>query len=306
MATLEQQVEDFIGEDVAGDDIIYTTDMLDQWLNDAANYIISRMPFKLLHLFSAESAEKTSDGYAFEGAIAGVLREHDSDDNGSGDTWIPADPIHNSFRIQAAALATATRPKYYVANGLVYVLPTPGADPNAFKVLECVQNAIDASSDSTISNFPNVLEPAVVIYGAMAIKLREMAYVRRIAQDKFEAIKVDYSGDVGIQAKLTAAWDVLQNSKPTATTDAYNVLGVDEDPVRARVTLELAKRAMEIGLAEAGFYNKDDENNLKAMEGLFAQGNKALQEYRDLKTEFETKIQAFVGGKIASPEIIAQ
>ena len=293
--TLEQQVEDLIGEDVAGSDIAFTTLMLDQWMIDAVNYIISLMPAKLLHLFSNYSAEKTANGYAFEGAIAGVDREADVHD-----AWTPCKRGSHKHRIQIAAIATAARPWYFVYDGVVDVKPDPGATTKAFKVLECVSPSVDASADSAIANFPNVLEYAVILYASMQVKLREVSKLRRDAQDEFEALKVDFTVESEIQAKLTAAWNLIQGDKPASGYDTYDILNVNEDPVRVRVTLETAKTALEIAIAEEREFTNIDQNKLKQMEGLFLQSTRAMTEYNDWKQEFKAKIAGFIGGKFAA------
>jgi hypothetical protein len=291
MAVFEQQVEDYIGEDVAGTDIAYTTAMLDQWMQDGANYIITSMPDKLLHLFSNYSAEKTASPYAYEGAIAGVDREADVDG-----LWTPCKYIHHNFLIEMASLATATAPMYTVYDGGVYVKPDPGATTKAFKVLECVAPTIDASANSNISNFPNTLEQYVVAYAAAQIKQREAAKLRRDAQDEFEALINNLAdGTTGTaDEKILEAWNLIQGNKPASGTDAEDIIGTDEDSPRALATISISKAAMENALSEIGLYSADNKAHIDEMTGLMANSVKASDEYKLFMQRVNQGIKDFI------------
>ena len=287
MAVYEQQVEDYIGEDVSGTDIAYTTDMLDQWMIDGANFIISAMPKKLLHLFSNYSAEKTANEYAYEGAVAGVDREADVHD-----LWTSCKEIHHTFWIEALALATATDPFYKVRDGTVSVAPVPGATTKAFKVLECISPSIDASADSSIANFPNVLEQYVVVFAAAQVKQREAANLEALINNLAP-------GTTGtVDDKVLEAWNLIQGNKPASGTDVEDIIGTDEDSPRALATAQIARVAMEAAVSEIGAYSADNKAHIDEMSGLMMNSAKSHEEYILFMKRVDQGIKDFIQARI--------
>lgn len=181
MASFTTQITDYIADAVATGDIGVTEAMLDQWMADGVKYIILRVPKRLWERFSAVSAEQTADGYASQRPIR-VLRE-----SGTDDDFVECRKIPPTMANDYGNIAAATNPVWYHQENAVYVLPTPGADPNAYKVVEVKDPSIDASADDTIDNFPTELYETVIKFAVIQCKLREFALMRRKAQDEIES-----------------------------------------------------------------------------------------------------------------------
>jgi len=179
--TFTVQVTDYLADAVATGDLTITEAMIDLWMMDGANYVINKMPKRLWSHFTTESGDKTTDGYASERPVR-VMRE-----SGTGGDYLDCREIPPSSAKDYAGIAPTSDPVYYLESGVIRVLPTPGADPNAFIVVEVLLPTIDASDDSTIKAFPTGLYQAVVKYAVIQCKLREFALVRRNAQDEVEA-----------------------------------------------------------------------------------------------------------------------
>ena len=127
------------------------------------------------YLFLAVSSEQTSQGLDLNGArITSVIRE-----SGTDNDWRVCSEIHPSRQGQAVAtgsmyLATTHNPVYTILdNGAVSVFPTPGSDPNAFKVYyvnnspaETDGTALDHASTG-IKWFPEDKVYLVVLYASM-------------------------------------------------------------------------------------------------------------------------------------------
>lgn len=174
------QVTDYLADAVTTGDLTITEDMVDLWMQEGAKYAINRMPKRLWHHFSSESAEKTA-AYASERPLR-VMREA-----GVHDDFLDCRQITPSSAKDFATIAPVSDPVWYHENGSVDVLPTAVATIGAFKVIEVTLPTIDASVDSTISNFPADLYQACVKYAVIQAKLREFAFMRRQSQDEIEA-----------------------------------------------------------------------------------------------------------------------
>jgi len=183
MATYDEQILNFFAEAVS-EDIGLSQSMFDVWCVDGAMDVISKMPEELLEKFGNLTADKTTDGYTSNLPLY-VLRE-----NGTDGKYVTCRKIDGGLLFEwEQNLATKNDPAWYVKDGKVYVLPTPGASPDAFKVYEVTKPTIDASADSSISYFPNELEKlAAVIYPVIMGKMRQVEKMRRNSQDELEAI----------------------------------------------------------------------------------------------------------------------
>ena len=257
MATFTVQVTDYLSDAVTTGDLGITEAMIDLWMQEGAKYVIVKMPKKLWHHFSSISAEKTTDGYASERPLR-VVRE-----SGTDDDFIDCREIDPSSAKDFASISATSDPAYYHENGKVYVLPAPGADPNAFKVIEVTLPTIDGSADSTIANFPSDLYQAVVKYAVMQCKLREFAFMRRKTQIEIAAATTLLTATATANAAAKTEFDKLAVIIDEANAEFDKIdalLTLGETDSEAAVTTALAaittaagRINTAVGLANAEF-----------------------------------------------------
>jgi len=137
-----------------------------------------------VELFAAVTTEQTSNGVDLHGArIISVIRE-----NGVNNQWrscrkIAASNQYDVTDKESLEYASSTNPAYMIdENGLISVFPTPGADPNAFKVYY-VNNipqddggAALAHDDTTIKYFPNDKIYLVIMYAGLRLIQTQLGY----------------------------------------------------------------------------------------------------------------------------------
>ena len=152
MATFQVQVEGMTG--VAIDSTPVSTSELTGFLQDGVlevtRRVISAFPQDAVH-FQRESAEQTSNNsYSIKGDILSVVRE-----SGTNNDWRNCRYIAPSLQSRATDsssfhYASKFNPAYTLLdNGKINVFPTPGANPDAFKVYY-VNN--DPKRDSDAAN----------------------------------------------------------------------------------------------------------------------------------------------------------
>lgn len=184
---LDQRVLDYLAEGVSGD-IGITQGIIDDGFTDGARDIFAKMPKELWEHFATLSDEQTSDGYASEIPVK-VLRE----DGNAGGTFIVCRKISIMSSYDYENIASNADPVYYHEAGKVYVLPTPGTDPDAYKVLEVVFADVDASIKDSLSSvtgmtFPSQLDTVAILYVVIKCKNIQIEKMRRNSQDELEAI----------------------------------------------------------------------------------------------------------------------
>ena len=137
-----------------------------------------------VELFAAAEEFTSGNGVDLKGArIISVIRE-----NGVNNQWrscrkIAASSQYDVTDKESLEYASSTNPAYMVdENGLVSVFPTPGADPNAFKVYY-VNNipqddggAALAHDDTTIKYFPNDKIYLVIMYAGLRLIQTQLGY----------------------------------------------------------------------------------------------------------------------------------
>ena len=137
-----------------------------------------------VELFAAAEEFTSGNGVDLKGArIISVIRE-----NGVNNQWrscrkIAASSQYDVTDKESLEYASSTNPAYMVdENGLISVFPTPGADPNAFKVYY-VNNipqddggAALAHDDTTIKYFPNDKIYLVIMYAGLRLIQTQLGY----------------------------------------------------------------------------------------------------------------------------------
>lgn len=290
MANLDQQILDYFAEVADTGDIAISQAMMDQWATDGKLLIISKMPKELLDAFTADSGDKTSNGYATKiNYIRKVVRE-----NGTDGEYVTCRQIPAILAYDYQNIASSDDPYFYTEAGAVYVAPDPGASPNAFKVFEVDISSVDVSAGSTISNFPSELVQYVVLYAVMQGKLREAGKMRRMGEDEFEALTTDYGADSPVSTALTNARNLLNQNQPSSGGDVYDVIDSDEDANRATALLNVVATELKKAGVEMTTLDKDAANRMQRTGGYFKQAASALQEYAAFYAQFEKGIAEYV------------
>ena len=168
MATFKVQVEDITGS--VGDDTA-----LSSWLQDGAKEVINFVPkLRLEEVASTSVFENTVD---VEGKkVLGVLRE----DANNSDKLMPCRqvaPIQKG-RIQDSnymEYATTSDPAFWIDGDTLQVFPT-SASSNDMSLVHLNAGITVAYGDSTIANFPDEAEHAVVLFAARK-------YLQRLLSD---------------------------------------------------------------------------------------------------------------------------
>ena len=290
MANLDQQILDYFSEVITTGDLTLSQAMLDQWATDGKLTVISYMPDELLDAFTGDSGDKTSDGYTTQvNYIRKVVRE-----NGTDAEYVTCREISSVSAFDYENIASTADPYFYTEAGKVYVLPTPGASPNAFKVFEVDTTSVDVSSGSTLTKFPNELTRFVVLYAVMQGKLREAAKMRRDGQDEFEALTTDYGGDSPVSTALTNARNILSNNQPSSGGDVYDVIDTDEDANRATALMNVVSTELSKASAEMGTLDKDASNRMQRAGGYFKQASSALNDYAAFYAQFDSGLKRYI------------
>ena len=233
MATFSAQVVDLVGT-------FSDETALDSFITEGANEVINAMPRSMQERI-AEETTVTSGTTASEGHKVLSMTRND------GTIDQPCRYISSKKRGRAAdssdmEYATATDPVYYVVDGKFSILPSGGSGNKLSSVPTYSQaSALDASSLSAITNFPNEAEYLVTLYAAI------------------KALQQNMSGKHGnsdITTALTAINTEIDETLSIADSAATEIglANAEVDKAYAEVALantEVDKMAAEVALSNA-------------------------------------------------------
>ena len=157
MATFSAQVVDLVGA-------FSDETALDSFITEGANEVINAMPRSMQERVAEETAVSTGTTTSEGHKVLYMLRSDSTIDQ-------PCRRIPASRRGRAAdsddmEYATTSDPAYYVKDGKFNILPS-GAGLLVSIPTYNQGSALDASSLSTITNFPNEAEYLDVLYAAL-------------------------------------------------------------------------------------------------------------------------------------------
>ena len=157
MATFKVQVEDITGS--VGDDTA-----LSSWLQDGAKEVINFIPkLRLEEVASTSVFENTVD---VEGKkVLGVLRK-DEDNSNFLTPCVKVAPTKKGIIQDSSNMeyATTSNPAYWVDGDTLQVFPTSASTNDMSLVHISFDFSAVTYDDSSITNFPDEAEPAVVLY----------------------------------------------------------------------------------------------------------------------------------------------
>ena len=161
MANFDAQVIELVGSSRTEDQ-----DAVNQFITEGANEVINAMPRSMQERIAEEttvtSGTTTSEGHK----VISMTRNDGTIDQPC--RLIPAWKRGRAADSSDMEYATATDPVYYVNDGKFNILPSGGSGNKLVSVPTYSQSSvIDASTVSTITNFPNEAEYLVVLYAAV-------------------------------------------------------------------------------------------------------------------------------------------
>ena len=195
MATFSAQVVDLVGA-------FSDETALDSFITEGANEVINAMPRDMQERVAEETSfsnTTTSEG----SKILHVLR-----DDGTIHQPCRKIPASKRGRIQDASdmeYATATDPAYYVQDAAVTIFPTGTGKLVSIPTYN-QGAALDASSLSTITNFPNEAEYLVTVYAAMKALQQNMSGMMTLAA-------IDTTALGAITTELNKADDIISTAQ---------------------------------------------------------------------------------------------
>ena len=191
MATFSAQVVDLIGA-------FSDETALDSFITEGANEVINAMPRSMRERVAEETS--FSNTTSSEGSkVLHVLRN-----DGTIDQPCRRIPARHRGRIQDSSdmqYATATDPAFYIQDALVTIFPTGTGKLVSIPTYN-QGSALDASSLSTITNFPNEAEYLVTLYAAMKALQQNMSGMMTLAA-------IDTTALTAITTELNKADDVI-------------------------------------------------------------------------------------------------
>jgi len=220
MATFKVQVEDIIGS--VGDDTAISS-----WLQDGAKEVVNFIPQPRLEQVASTASFTGSIDIEGKKVIA-VLRK----DAGNNNYIIPCHRISSSKRNRVKdsndmEYATASDPVYYLSDDELFTLPASAASNDSR--LDYINFDFSAVTydQSSITNFPDEAEPAVVLYATRNALQRLMSDVNVSLSD------LSISSTVPVAPTLTTvSYSDATNADASATSVTGVVIGsvTDVDP----------------------------------------------------------------------------
>ena len=163
MATFEVQVESLTSLSIDSSGTTPTQAELTQFLVDGVNDVTNRwlaVKPQDRELFGRESAEQTANGLNLNGArIISVVRE----DGVTSNNWRPCRKIsvNQQYLVtdtESLSFASKFNPAYMVGDSnKISVFPTPGSDPNTFKVYYVNKDPVNGSGSALIHSHDDIL-----------------------------------------------------------------------------------------------------------------------------------------------------
>jgi len=213
VATFSAQVVDLVGT-------FSDETALDSFITEGANEVINAMPRSMLDRIAKEtsvtSGTTTSEGHK----VISMTRNDGTIDQ-------PCRYIQSRKRGRAAdssdmEYATATDPVYYIQDGKFSILPSGGSGNKLASIPTYSQaSALDASSLSAITNFPNEAEYLVTLYAAIKALQQNMSGMMTLTA-------IDTTALGAITTELNKADDII-NTAHGKIGDFYTSIGDIDD-----------------------------------------------------------------------------
>ena len=299
MATFQTQIEDLTGS-------IGDTEALSSWLTDGARTVLNILPIdKLARIASNTNFTNTTD---VEGRIIISVLRRDENNSGAAMPCRPLPPsmmgkVGDSSYMEAA---TTSDPAYIIFDELLNIYPTV-ISSNHSRLIAIKTDITVLYSASSIDNFPDEAENAVVLYASRNSLQRLLNDVHSSLSDlNIVAVApatpalgtISYSDATNSDASVTDVANILVDSidevdptgsVPTFTAPDLNVdvstfstfLEIDEDTELA--SLQLGRLNNEVSQYQANIqnevavFNKENVRYQAELQDELAKHNSNLQ-----------------------------
>ena len=263
------------------DDLTMTTvsyeDHTTQWLSDGAQEVVSMLPLELAEESIIFSSQANANGFNMADAIkvTAVTRSE-----GTAYQTCRRVPVSLSSRVSDSndlLFATNDDPVYYIEHensadiNELYIKPDPSAASGSghAKVYYIPEFSIDDDA-TTIPKFPQIAEPAVVLYAAMKALSYKMAEMHTLVP-KHSDQDGTYASPTGFVDGVTGSqgWEVVRHW-----------IEAEEDSELAGVNAQVLGAEVQQWIAEYQWYQS---------------------KYQMLQVEYQQKL-AMLSGKQAAPQ----
>ena len=266
MATFSAQVVDLVGA-------FSDETALDSFITEGANEVINAMPRSMRERVAEETSfsnTTTSEG----SKILDVLR-----DDGTIHQPCRKIPASKRGRIQDSSdmeFATATDPAYYIQDALVTIFPTGTGKLVSIPTYN-QGSALDASSLSTITNFPNEAEYLVTLYAAIKA-------LQQLMNNKHG--NTDITGALtALEASVANAEDEIEDANKMVANIVFGVAEVAESAVDTDTSsseFQTASDAINTALDQINTHSFDDEDTFHTTTSQLTRVKNALDQASDI------------------------
>ncbi len=328
MATFEAQVQGLTGLTAAFSGSTAPTDtQLDQFLKDGVLDVTKR--WLSVHSgdkdqFMTVSAEQTSNGFDYSGAeIVSVVRE-----SGTNNDWRDCRKISPSMQAmvvdtESLHFASSFHPAYTILdNHSISVFPTPGSDPNAFKVYFINNSPQNASgialthAHDDIKYFPDDKKYLVPLYAAIQSLLALMASVHTTDSSGVDTAltaintALDRMGSYNwgdsdtftagtaqltrVKNALDQASDLINGNQPSAATDAFGA-HADEDTEMVQSVLGIVNTELKRAQTHMQEWTSIGDTAMKEAQGFVAEAQARIGAYNQEYQWYLGRYQQLLG-----------
>ena len=200
MATFSAQVVDLVGT-------FSDETALDSFITEGANEVINAMPRSMLERVAEETAVTDGTTPSEGHKVLHMLRN-----DGTIDQPCRAIPARKRGRVQDASdmeYATTSDPAYWVQDGKFNIFPNGDGllvSVPTYSQVASGGNRIDASSDESITNFPNEAEYLVTLYAAIKALQQNMSGMMTLTA-------IDTTALGAITTELNKADDIISTAQ---------------------------------------------------------------------------------------------
>lgn len=221
-------------------------------------------------------------------------------------SYYPCRKIQPISAYSYEGISSDNDPVWYHEQGKVYVLPSPGASPDQFKVLEVkLPSSVDASGISTIGaiaslTFPTRLDGAVVLYAVIQGKKRAVEKFRRDAQDEMEFITTsgylsDFEGALPTITMPVAPTQTLSytsaGNAPASTVTPGSSLPTYDGPSNVVIDISAINDALSSNFEDTNIAVAEVQKARTEIEEFSANMRRAVEQFRSEMDKYQSRVR---------------
>jgi len=291
VATFSAQVVDLVGT-------FSDETALDSFITEGANEVINAMPRSMLDRIAEEttvtSGTTTSEGHK----VISMTRNDGTIDQPC--RYIPSRKRGRAADSSDMEYATATDPVYYIQDGKFSILPSGGSGNKLASVPTYSQaSALDASSLSAITNFPNEAEYLVTLYAA--IKALQQNMSGKLGNSDITTALTAINTELDETQAICDLINTQVDSAVSELAEAAALVDSGVDTATAAITTALGRVNTAVALANAEFdlvnpevdlaNTEVDSEDLEKAQGYMS----TAQGYASAGSQYISEAQASLG-----------